>query len=399
MMITWRDTPANSSTHGLVTLLLRTDWSASDRAAELRNAASRLADDPDDTIRMLAAPALPALFADPAELREELARRLLSEPAPSVRIELLAVMLRALARHPDYIDDLLSRLAGQPAWLMLSLDPEPVPATPDDDPAGTAAGPRQSGSGPDTAEVVDDDLLQALIALSIMYEQPFATRLLETWLASPADHPARARRICTWLRPYLNPDPGHVTDPQTERAFELLALPIAQAVSIWETATKAPSAAADQAAKLRNITQVSVSIGRELRLASGAPITSTSSGTPATGSFAKRAFPILENLARISHPAVVHTVIETLDHISGHDPRRAFLAVEAAATTGHGYQWERQGADLIVEIIDRYAADHRSLLLTDPACLTALRLLLEVFVRSGWDQAIDRVQSLSEFLY
>ena len=96
---------------------------------------------------------------------------------------------------------------------------------------------------------------------------------------------------------------------------------------------------------------------------------------------------------------MVHAAVETLDHLSQIDPRRAFLAVEAAATTGHGYEWEPQGADLIVKIIDRYAADYRSLLLSDPECLTALRRLLEAFIRSGWDQAIDRVQNLSEFMY
>jgi hypothetical protein len=52
-----------------------------------------------------------------------------------------------------------------------------------------------------------------------------------------------------------------------------------------------------------------------------------------------------------------------------------------------------------MRIIDRYAADNRDLLLSEPACLSALRQLLEAFVRSGWDQAIQRVQDLSEFLY
>jgi len=52
-----------------------------------------------------------------------------------------------------------------------------------------------------------------------------------------------------------------------------------------------------------------------------------------------------------------------------------------------------------MRIIDRYAADYRDILLTQPACLTALRQMLETFARSGWDQAIQRVQDLAEFLY
>ena len=399
MIITWSEKPANSSAHGLVALLRRQDWSASSLAPELRNAAARLVDDPDDTIRLLAMPALPALFPDPDQLRDEMKQRLLSELSPSVRAVLLTVMWQGLAGHPDYIDGVLTQLSGQPSWAPLSPSPEPITPMENDDTVDADSGFPQAGSRFRTNRMADDDLIQRLIWLSLLCDQPFATRLLETWLSAPDEHPARADRTCTWLRPYLSPESGQTTDAQADRAFRLLAMPIARAASIWEAATRVRPVNDDQAAKLKGIVQVSVAIGRVLRLASGAPATSTSSGTPTTRSFAARAFPILESLARVSHSAVVHAAVETLDHLSQIDPRRAFLAVEAAATTGHGYEWEPQGADLIVKIIDRYAADYRSLLLSDPECLTALRRLLEAFIRSGWDQAIDRVQNLSEFMY
>jgi len=382
-MIAWGETPANNSVHGLSALLSRPDWSASSHAVQLRLAAARLVDDPDEIIRMLAAPALAELFTDPAELRDELAGRLAGEPAPSVRAKLVGVMMRSLAGHPGYIADVLAGLAGHPWWPMLSREPEPA------------------GTQEDASATVDDFLLQWLLALSISFEQPFATEFLETWLTAPADHPARAGRTCNWLRPYLNPDPGLVSDRQTRDAFELLAMPLPQAIAIWNAATTATTPAqrtAEQTARLQGVIRVSESIGRELYFASGAAIPGRAA-TPASAHFAARAFPILEDLTRVPHPAVVQRVIQTLDHIADHDPRRAFLAIAAAATTGHGYQWEHQGADLVVKIIDRYAAEHRELLLTEPECLTALRRLLETFVRSGWDQAIDRVQSLSEFLY
>jgi hypothetical protein len=382
-MITWGENPANNSAHGLAALLSRPDWSASNHAAQLRLAADRLVDDPDATIRMLAAPMLTELFTDPAELRDEMAGRLASEPVPSVRAQLIGVMMHSLAGHPGYIADVLAGLAGRPEWPMLSREPEPATTQ------------------QDAQVTVDDFLLQWLIALSISFEQPFATELLETWLTAPADHPARAGRTCVWLRPYLNPDPGLVSDLQTRHAFELLAMPLPQAIAIWDAATTAPTPAqrtAEQAARLQGVIRVSESIGRELHFASGAG-TPGRAADPAPAHFTARAFPILEDLTHVPHPAVVQRVIQTLDHIADHDPRRAFLAIAAAATTGHGYQWEPQGADLVVKIIDRYAADHRDLLLTQPDCLTALRRLLETFVRSGWDQAIDQVQSLSEFLY
>jgi hypothetical protein len=399
MIITWSEKPANNSVHGLVALLQRQDWAASSQAPELRNAAARLVNDPDDTIRLLAMPALPALFTDPDQLRDELEQRLLSEPSPMVRAVLLDVMWQGLAGHPDYIDGMLTRLPSHPSWASLSPSPEPITPMENDDTVDADSGFPQAGSRFRNNDMADDGLIQRLVWLSLICDQPFATRLLETWLSAPDEHPARASRTCTWLRPYLTPESGQATEAQADRAFELLAMPIARAASIWEAATRVRQVNDDQATKLKSVVQVSVSIGRVLRLASGAPVTSTSSGTPATHSFAAHAFPVLESLAQVSYPAVVHATVETLDHLSHIDPRRAFLAVEAAATTGHGYEWEPQGADLIVKIIDRYAADYRSLLLSDPECLSALRRLLEAFIRSGWDQAIDRVQNLSEFMY
>jgi hypothetical protein len=400
MLITWEETPASSSVHGIIALLSRPDWSASPHAATLEDAAARLTDDPDDTVRMLAAPALPLRFPGAPGLRDELTRRLLRETAPAVRGQLLAVAFSALAAHPDYIDDILSRLAASGSWPMLS--PGPEPAQPEDqaEPAagGDLTGPRDLHA--EAPAIANDTVIQYLLGLSIVCEQPFATRLLRTWLSAPADHPARAGRTCVWLRPYLNGAATGVTSAQAERAFQLLALPVPQAASVWDAALAAGTAGADGgAARLRAVIKVSEAIGRELYFASGAAVAGAGAGTPAPAFFAGRAFPVLEALTTIPHPAVIDRVIATLSHLAGHDPRRAFIAIANAATTGHGYEWEPQGADLIVKIIDRYAADHRGLLLGDPECLSALRRLLESFVRSGWDLAIDRVQSLSEFLY
>jgi hypothetical protein len=321
------------------------------------------------------------------------------ETAPAVRGQLLAVAFSALAAHPDYIDGILSRLAADASWPALSPSPEPAETEHPAEPAAGHAltGPRDLHA--DTHAIADDTVIQYLLGLSIVCEQPFATRLLRTWLSAPADHPARAGRTCVWLRPYLNGASGGITDAQAERAFQLLALPIPQAASVWDAALAAGPQSDGPAARLGAAVKAAEAVGREPYFASGAAVAGGGTGTPAPAFFASRAFPILESLSAIPHPAVVDRVIQTLSHIAEHDPCRAFIAIANAATTGHGYEWERQGADLIVKVIDRYAADHRGLLLGDQECISALRRLLESFVRSGWDQAIDRVQSLSEFLY
>ncbi len=376
----WGSTPPNNRVHGLVTLLSRGDWAGSPYGDGLRTVAARLIDHPDATIRMLAAPALPHLFADPVRLRDELLSRLVNEEDPGAKAQLIAVLDSALAAHPARVDSVLECLSGNPLWPELS--PSPEPAT----------------TEPDTTTDTSDHLMQILIALAVLHQQPFATRLLQTWLSAPAPHPHRAGRTCIWLRNYLNPRTGAPAGT-AGRAFTLLTLPIPQATALWRQPAEAGQPlSSDRQAQLLAVVKTGDCIATTLYFASGAAPASRQS-TPAAPSYATLAFPVLEQLAQLSHPAVVHRVAETLEHLAEHDPARAFLATAAAATPPHGYQREPQGAETIMRIIDRYAADYRDILLTQPACLTALRQMLETFARSGWDQAIKRVQDLAEFLY
>jgi hypothetical protein len=381
-LISWGSTPVNNRVHGLVSLLARPDWRTSAQGVQLRDKARDLLDDPDDTVRMLAAPALVYLIINPAELRDELERRLATETHAGIRAQLIRTLDAALCSHPDYIDTVLARLSEDSAWPILSSAPEPT----------TEA----EQAGPD----IDDHIIQILIALAVIHEQQFATTILQTWLSAPATHGKRASRTCAFLRDYLNHQPGR-PEGTTDRAFALLAAPLSEARAIWTQAAEAaqPAANSEQQARVRAVVKVCDTIASDLYFASGATPASQEGATPPTEDFTARAFPVLEELTHISYPAVVHRVVETLEHLADQDHRRAFLAIAAAATTPHGYQWEHQGAELVMRIIDRYAADNRDLLLSEPACLSALRQLLEAFVRSGWDQAIQRVQDLSEFLY
>jgi hypothetical protein len=380
-VIMWGSTPPNNKVHGLATLLSRRDWSSSPYGDGLRTIAASLLDHPDATIRMLAAPTLPHVFTDPVRLRDELAGRLANEEDRGARAQLIAILDSALAAHLSHIDSVLECLSGNPLWPELSASPEPATTEPDT-----------------STTDISDHLIQILIALAVLHQQPFATRLLRTWLSAPLSHPHRAGRTCTWLRSYLNSRAG-ATAGTADRAFTLLALPVPQATVIWRQAAEAGQQLnPDRQDQVLAVVKTGDCIATTLYFASGAAPASRQS-TPAAPRYAALAFPVLEQLAQLSHPAVVHRVAETLEHLTEHDPARAFLATAAAATAPHGYQWESQGAETIMRIIDRYAADYRDILLTHPACLTALRRMLETFARAGWDQAIQRVQDLAEFLY
>jgi len=63
---------------------------------------------------------------------------------------------------------------------------------------------------------------------------------------------------------------------------------------------------------------------------------------------------------------------------------------------GQLYEYEPLAVDLIVNLVQRYLAEYRDLVTTDNASLTALRELLEVFVRAGWPQAITLAYQLPD---
>jgi hypothetical protein len=108
------------------------------------------------------------------------------------------------------------------------------------------------------------------------------------------------------------------------------------------------------------------------------------------------AMPLLEQLARVHHPRITHRLVETLAHLAEHDPKRVLLAVHRAVAPGQGYQYESMAVDLIVSLIQRYLADYRNLVTTDEEALTALRELIEVFVRAGWPSAITLAYQLPD---
>jgi hypothetical protein len=50
----------------------------------------------------------------------------------------------------------------------------------------------------------------------------------------------------------------------------------------------------------------------------------------------------------------------------------------------------------VLQLLRQYLADHRDLVLGDTECTTAVRRLLESFVRVGWNQAIQMAEGMDE---
>jgi hypothetical protein len=112
--------------------------------------------------------------------------------------------------------------------------------------------------------------------------------------------------------------------------------------------------------------------------------------------FFNLAMPLLERLAQIHHPGITHQLVETLAHLADHDPKRVLLTVKRAVPPGYLYEQEPLAVDLIVNLIQRYLAEYRTLVTTDDESLTAVHQLLEVFVRAGWPSAIALAYQLPD---
>ena len=101
-------------------------------------------------------------------------------------------------------------------------------------------------------------------------------------------------------------------------------------------------------------------------------------------------------VGQVRHPAVTHHIIQTVEHLGDAQPKPALVLAMRAITEDSRYITEPLGVDAVLKLINRYIADHRELVLGDPECTTAVRVLLEPFVRVGWPQAVQMAERMDE---
>jgi hypothetical protein len=368
-----------------VTLLRREEWRSHPEGGYVRRLLKPLLDHPNGTVRMLAAMGLPFLF-EPGELIAEIASRLQREDDPGV-IEVLVGALCDQARaDPGGVDTALSRLSHDPRWSVLA-------GAPDDRTQPPNAVRTQIG----------DLLLQALAFLAFVRVTPFVVALTDEWRQHPANHAATSGRFVAMARPYLNPPVGWNTDVQ-ERAFAFLNALADECITITNAAQEHLSTTTaldeDERRDLESAAWIALCIARELYHASGAFQTQEERLAPderivATG-FCALALPLIEKLAQVPSAGIAHHLVQTAAFLSRIEPRRAFLLIAGVVTGGAGYEYEPLGETEVLDLVDLYLAERRQVILGDPECLSALRQLLETYVRAGSDRAVRRVQDLGD---
>jgi hypothetical protein len=120
--------------------------------------------------------------------------------------------------------------------------------------------------------------------------------------------------------------------------------------------------------------------------------------TPAQERFYRETGDLAGCLASVGHPRCAHYLLETLEFFIDVDPRGVFLRIAATIRGGQkwGYQYDNLAGDLFVRIVERYLAEHRSLLQQDAECSSALVEILDIFVRAGWLSARRLTYGLDE---
>ncbi len=394
-MIAWTSTPVTEAIQGLRGLLEDPAWQASAHAPVIRAALRQHLGDHDPVTRTLAAQALHLIEPD-GEQRLELARqRLLAEPHPHVRAVLFVQLGWLVGRDAAAVDRLVAELADSGQWPLAASAPAGAPRAVDG---------RDAADSQDDA-IVKGELLEVaaslLLLLAVRYEQPAAASIINRWFSHPLDDSEAFHQAAFQLRAMGMLATDREGDTVAAKAFALLREATEEIVTtveaqlaggqrdndVWNSALRLADTVADQLYAASGALQERQATASEQQL---------EPSSRANTDLFSLAMPLLEQLARVHHPRITHRLVETLAHLAEHDPKRVLLAVHRAVAPGQGYQYESMAVDLIVSLIQRYLADYRNLVTTDEEALTALRELIEVFVRAGWPSAITLAYQLPD---
>jgi len=393
----WSITPVTEAIQALHGLLKDPGWRTSQHAPRIRAALRHQLTGPRPVNRMLAAQAL-QLIEPAGAPRLMLARqRLLAELDAHIRAVLVIQLLGLVAEHAAAVDSLVAELASSGSWPFAST----IPAQ------GAGGDDEQGAAENDDDTLANQELIQATVRLvlhlAIRHGQPAAASTMHRWFTDPVDNADLVNAATVQLRDLgmLVPDWEDSTAAGT--AFALLSEATGQLTTVIEA--QRSSQERDDAV-LRTALELADTVVDQLYFASGAfeerrtatsgPPEQAESSSPSSRAFFDLAIPLLDQLAHIHQPRITHRLVETLAHLAEHDPKRVLLIVHRAVSPGEDYAYEPLAVDLIVRLIQRYLAEYRDLITTDEEALTALRELIEVFVRAGWPQAITLAHQLPD---
>lgn len=255
---------------------------------------------------------------------------------------------------------------------------------------------RAKGEGADKTREI---CLSTFVGLYVWYDHPISKAVLYGLTLDVLAFHAEIAKVLFLLRPTLT----YVEESQQahplgarSRSVELFHILTAAACDSFETVWEqqeqknAPETDPDV---LKSLARLVAAAASQIFFASGAfrehrPHEEQVSATQQQQFYVDLAATI-DRLSMIGFASVVHHLVETLEVFISFEPRRVFLQVAKLVESGRRgrYQYESMGAEKIVGIVQRYIAEHRSLLQEDAECRVALRSTLDIFVEAGWPAA------------
>jgi len=157
---------------------------------------------------------------------------------------------------------------------------------------------------------------------------------------------------------------------------------------------------ADTLATIQAMFSILDEVALRLMFAAGGgadPASAAADVVPGQVDLYKEIRPLMERLAEAAVASVAHHLIETLETFIAIDAPGVFdlIARSVRSSEQGGYAIDQMAAALVVRIVERYLADHRSVF-ADPIRLQQLIDCLDVFVRAGWPSAQSLTFRLQE---
>ena len=259
---------------------------------------------------------------------------------------------------------------------------------------------------------VRENCVQSMTSVYVMRGADDAGRFVnDVILGGMKVHPEHAQRIVHVLREaftYGDVDPSATEDNEIRRRAIRLAEDLLEhataTFATWNTELAGQDLDREHPdiKAARTTAQIIDSVATELYFATGIFDERQSKDSQVTPEQRERLYSeaasLLDRLCDVGFAASTHRVIETHEAFIPFDPRGSFLRIARTVKAGQagGYDRDSLAAGLVVKLVERYLAEHRTLLQQDDECRQALIDVLDVFVRAGWPEALRLTYGLQD---
>jgi hypothetical protein len=240
-------------------------------------------------------------------------------------------------------------------------------------------------------------LIQMTFQLWLHFDLPEAAAAVNAWFATCLEHPTEVLQTLSFLRADYTAGLRGDTRPVVHRtrANQLLIIAAAQAADELAAYTDQRVLSDVATERVRTAVKILDTACQQLFFATGAfREQNTQDAAPQMTENEMRTIlhdlaPTFRLIANHGGPHTIYYLIQMLEYMTEADPGGIFDLIAFAVLKGgraSGYQFESLAADLMVNLVGRYLADHKEIF-DDSQRRRDLLEMLETFVAVGWPAA------------